>query len=220
MGVRRERVALRCLWETATRNYMRSLQHKTPEGAKKERLAVPIIAKENESNFKPAPAGPAVAVGCDVVDLGMLKASFPGKPDTMKHKIKVVWMLGEMDPETGKRFTVQQRYTLSLHEKAALRKDLESWRGRAFTADERQGFDVEKIIGVPCFLNIVHNEKNGSTYANVQSIMPLPKGMPKVAVDPAYIREKDRPKDQPAGNGQSPAEDPDHFQATDDDVPF
>lgn len=200
---------------------MRFLRNKAAEGPrKKERLAVPIIAKESESSFALTPAGPASAVGCDVVDLGMLKVSYPGKPDAIKHKIKVVWMLGEMDAATGKRYTVQKRYTLSLHEKATLRKDLESWRGRAFTSEERQGFDVEKVIGVPCFINVVHTERNGSTYADVQSIMPLPKSMPRVAADPNYKREKDRPKDQPAGNGHQPAEDPDHFQATDDDVPF
>lgn len=42
MVVRRERVALRCLWEAATRDYMRYLQHKTPKGAKKERPSVNV----------------------------------------------------------------------------------------------------------------------------------------------------------------------------------
>lgn len=157
---------------------------------------MPIIAKETGSNFKPAPAGVSVAVCCDVVDLGMLKTTYPGKPDAIKHKIKVVWMLAELDPEIGKRPTVQQRYTLSLHEKAALRRDLESWRGRTFTAEERAGFDVEKVIGVPCMLNLVHHESKGSVYANVSAIMPVPKGTPKVVVDPAYVREKDRKPEQ------------------------
>jgi hypothetical protein len=183
---------------------------------------VPIIAKETGSGFKPAPAGVAVAVCCDVVDLGMQKASYPGRPDTMKHKIKIVWQLAELDAEIGKRPTVQQRYTLSLHEKAALRRDLESWRGRPFTAEERAGFDVEKVIGIPAMLNIIHREHNGSTYANVSAIMPVPKGTPKVAIDPAYIREKDRPKDQPAGNGNGheTTVDDDEFHADDSDVPF
>ena len=40
----------------------------------------------------------------------------------------------------GKPFLVRRRYTASLHEKSALRKDLESWRGRAFTNVELDGF--------------------------------------------------------------------------------
>ena len=183
---------------------------------------MPIIAKETGSGFKPAPAGVSMAVCCDVVDLGLVKTNYDNK-ESLKHKIKVVWQLADLDAEIGKRPTVQQRYTLSLHEKAALRRDLESWRGRTFTTEERAGFDVEKVIGVPCMLNIVHHESKGSTYANVSAIMPLPKGTARVPLDPTYVREKDRPKDAaPNGNGQGQgqSEDPDEFHADDSDVPF
>lgn len=192
------------------------------QAAGKGEIAVPIIAKETGSNFKPAPAGVAMAVCCDVVDLGMLKSTYDNK-ETTKHKIKIVWQLAELDPEIGKRPTVQQRYTLSLHEKAALRRDLESWRGRPFTAEERGGFDVEKVIGIPCMLNIIHHESKGSMYANVAGIMPCPKGTPKVLVAPDYVREKDRPKDK---DGAHVADDSDtdwmNGNGADDDsvVPF
>src|SRR5688572_23018431 len=101
--------------------------------------------------------------------------------------------------ENGKPFLVRRRYTCSLHEKAALRGDLESWRGRAFTDQELQAFDLESLLGVNCLLNILHECRNGSTYANVSSIMRLPKGMPAPTARD-YTRMCDRPAAQTDGS--------------------
>lgn len=173
---------------------------------------MPIIAKASGGNFIPAPAGTHAAVCVDVVDMGLLEVNFGGKKKT-QHKIRLVWQIEE-DMEDGKPFIVQKRYTLSLHEKAALRKDLESWRGRAFTSQELEGFDVEVLIGIPCLLNVIHAVKDGSTYANVSAIMKLPKGMN--APQPRdYVRVCDR---EPAQN--PPVTDQDFGGISDDDVPF
>lgn len=170
-----------------------------------------IVAKRSEKTFTPAPAGTHQGVCVDVVDLGFLESAFtPGK---RQHKISIVWQITER-MENQKPFLVQQRYTLSLDEKANLRRDLESWRGKPFTEAELSGFDVESVITANCLLSIVHVERKGSTYANVKSVMPLMKGMPKIAGE-SYIRVKDRtpqadvePDDQTAG------------MVTDDDIPF
>jgi len=68
--------------------------------------------------------------------------------------------------------TISKFYTLSLHEKSNLGKDLTSWRGRPFTETEKQGFDVRNLIGVPCQLNVMHKD-NGKE--DISSIMPLGK---------------------------------------------
>jgi hypothetical protein len=73
---------------------------------------------------------------------------------------------------------VSKFYTLSLNEKANLRKDLESWRGKAFSdAEIENGFDIEKLIGANCYLNIAQNDKGKSV---ISAINPLPKGMEKL----------------------------------------
>lgn len=143
----------------------------------------------------------------------MLKVAFGGK-EKMTHKINIVWQIDETRDD-GKPFTVRKRYTLSLHEKAALRKDLESWRGRAFTEQELQGFDLENLLKVPALLNIIHNQKDGSTFANVASIMRLPKTMQAPEITD-YVRVCDRiPDDAP------PPDDPGAFgNISDEDVPF
>ncbi len=177
---------------------------------------MPIMATAGDSKtFTPAPAGVHQGVCVDIVDMGMLEVTWQGQIK-QQHKIRVVWQIDE-PMEDGRRFIVQKRYTLSLHEKANLRKELEAWRGRAFTDDELRGFDLEKLIGVNCFLNVVHAHKDGKTYANVASLMPLKKGMTKL--DPAdYIRVKDRkPGDAPHVQGVPESELP---ELTDDDIPF
>lgn len=153
-----------------------------------------IMAKAPESNFTPAPEGLHSAVCADVVELGTEVNQFNGG---LQEKVRIVWQLDAMDPQTQKRFEASQKYTLSLHEKAKLTGHLEAWRGRKFTNEEKQGFDLEKLIGVSCQIQVVHNiTDNGRTFANVQAVVPLGKGMAKIRVSDSYVRFKDR-KQQP-----------------------
>ena len=74
----------------------------------------------------------------------------------------------------GQPLTISKFYTLSLHEKANLGNDLTSWRGRAFSEAEKQSFDISKLLGVTCLLNVM--DKNGKP--KISSIMPMKKGDP------------------------------------------
>jgi hypothetical protein len=184
-----------------------------------------IIAKasgDGGQTFQPAPEGTHQAVCVDVVDKGMLKTTWQGV-EKQQHKIDVAWQIGE-DRDDGKPFLVFKRYTLSLGEKANLRKDLESWRGKKFTHDEEMGFDVEKLIGANCLVNVQHNASGDRTYANVVAVAPLIKGM-KPIHSRDYVRVKDRPTDGANGHGHaqsghvdtSPDEPP---PPTDEDAPY
>lgn len=157
---------------------------------------MPIMAQDSGGkDFKPAPEGLHSAVCVDVVDLGMMDNKF--NPEKPQHKCRIVWQIEQGDPENqDKRYIVSGMYTISLHEKARLRKDLEGWRARKFTAAELQGFDLEKLIGVPCQVQIIHNTNaDGKTYGNVQTIVPLGRGMDKLIPDSNYTRVIDRPAD-------------------------
>ena len=175
-----------------------------------------IIAKAG-ATFTPCPAGSHIAVCCDVVDLGLIETNYKGQKPKKQHKIKIVWQTPEIRDD-GKPFLVSKRYTNSLHEKAALRKDLEAWRGRSFTDEELQGFDVETVISVGCMLGVIHNASGGTIYANVSSLMKLPRGMTAPAIDPAYIRVADRPveDEENAVEGSDSGD----WQVSDDDCPF
>lgn len=153
-----------------------------------------IYAKRPESTFQPCPEGLHHAVCVDVVDLGIVAGAFGDK-----HKVRIVWQIEE-ENDKQRRFTARKQYNLTLHEKATLRKDLEAWRGRKFTEAELAGFDLEKLIGVNCQIQVVHDiSDEGSTYANVQAVVPAPKNVQKLApLD--YTRDKDR-LDKPQARG-------------------
>jgi len=167
-------------------------------------MALIAMAGSEGKVFTPAPAGPHQAVCVDVIDKGMHPNKFnPGKD---QHKIDIAWQIDERRDD-GKPYLVYKRYTLSLHEKATLRHDLESWRGAPFMPDA--GFDVESIIGANCLINIQHNTVGDRTYANVVSVMPLVKGMAKLKPE-GYERKSAPPVDIDQPN----------TPITDEDIPF
>lgn len=80
---------------------------------------------------------------------------------------------GQMLPRAQSMF-----FTLSLNERARLRSFLENWRGRAFTAEELEGFDVGKVLGAPCMLNMVERVRpDGSKRTVIGGVSRVPKGM-------------------------------------------
>ena len=82
--------------------------------------------------------------------------------------------------------TISKTYTLSLHEKAGLRKDLAAWRSRDFTEEEAKGFDISKLLGVYCMLNVTTSENNGKTYTNIAGITPLPQALKNAKPTPVH----------------------------------
>ena len=158
-----------------------------------------IIAKEPESTFTPWPEGLHHAVCVDVIGLGVLQTNWGDK-----HKVRIVWQVEEENTDTGRRFDVRKHYNLSLHTKATLRKDLESWRGRTFSPDELKGFDLERLLGVNCQVQVVQNiTDEAKVYANVQALVPPPKGTTTL-MPLDYTRVTDRPSD--SGHGQGAAD--------------
>jgi hypothetical protein len=168
--------------------------------------------------FTPAPAGVHQGVCCDIVDMGVLEVTYPGQPPKKAHKVRIVWQIDEL-MDDGRPFIVQKRYTLSLHEKASLRADLQSWRGRAFTDAELEGFDLEHLLGVNCLLGVVHAQRGADVYANVSAVMPLKKGMPVIVTSKGFVRKTDRtPDEAEQSHGYDGPEPP---PLTDDDsIPF
>ena len=149
-----------------------------------------IIVKDNKKEYTPAPEGMWPAVCCDVVDLGIQKTMYGEQV-----KIEIRWQLEGIDPKTKFPYMVTQRYTPSLHEKSKLRPMLESWRGRRFSSEELKGFDIEKLLGANCQIQVLHNiTSEGQVYANVQAVIPPAKGAKKLSVNGGYIRVAERAK--------------------------
>jgi hypothetical protein len=137
-----------------------------------------LKVKEKGGDFKPAPAGNHLARCIGVVDLG---TQYSPRFDKASKKLRISWELPNethvFNPDKGPEpFVVGREFTASLNKNSALRPLLESWRGRAFTAAELEGFELKKLIGAPCLINIVHETVEGKTYANIASVSQLVKG--------------------------------------------
>lgn len=130
-----------------------------------------IVAKKIGGDFELAPAGAHMSRCMWVVDLGTQETAFGPK-----RKVLIGWELSNEQMADGRPFMASNRYTLNLHEKSNLRIHLESWRGVPFSDEELEGFDLDNILAAPCMLSVIHTEGGERTYANVQSVMAIPKG--------------------------------------------
>ena len=142
-----------------------------------------LIAKPTKSG-PPIPAGTYSAVCYSVVDLGTHYNEYFGKSS---HQVCITWEIPEVridverDSEKVNLPRVTSKtYTLSLHEKSNLAKDLISWRGKPFTTEEADGFDVHTVAGASCILTLVHVQKNNTIYTNIASVAKPMAGMEKL----------------------------------------
>lgn len=137
------------------------------------------VSESGAKEFPILPEGSYAAICNMLIDLGM---QYNEAYKNSSRKVLIGWELPEerieINGESVPR-TINQRYTASLNEKSILRRDLAAWRGRDFNAAELEEFNLRNIVGAPCLLQVIHREYNGKKYANVASIMSLPKGMAK-----------------------------------------
>jgi hypothetical protein len=137
-------------------------------------------SNSDRKKFEIAPAGTHLARLYRIIDLGTQMREYEGKVNMLR-KVKFFWELHGEDGTgkplltlDGKPLIQSKEYTLSLGEKTNLRRDLESWRGKAFSDDELKGFDLKNILGQFCMVNISHREKLDMTYADLKGVSGVP----------------------------------------------
>ena len=123
------------------------------------------------------PSYPTVSVGVHkarcvrVIDLGTQQNDYQGQI-SWKRQVMLIWEVPSETDNKGEPLTISKFYTLSLNEKANLANDLVSWRGRPFTETEKKAFDISKVAGKPCSINVILNQ-NGKP--KVSTVMPIGK---------------------------------------------
>jgi len=158
-----------------------------------------IATDSGGGNFKRVPQGVFIGRCYSLIDLGTQHTS--GQyGDKFQHKLKIGWELfGEEENGTPLTvdvdgvmmpLTISKTYTVSLHEKAGLRRDLSAWRGKDFTDDEAKAFDVSKLIGAYCMINVTESTTNNKTYSNVAGITPLPGALKNAKPEPVHANVK------------------------------
>lgn len=207
-----------------------------------------LMAKDDGggSGFTPVPQGTHIARCVTVCDLGVQHTPWGNKEQVyLGFEVpgeRVKWTDKDGNEKEGAAL-VGATWTISLFEEANLGKNLISWRGKPFTEEEKKGFDLFNLLGVPCMLSITHNtsQKNGKTYANINSIMGVPKGteippqenesIGYTATDPRFANTLDKLPEwlkNRALDGQRqntvpdapPAPPPATESTFDDDIPF
>lgn len=161
-----------------------------------------LIAKGTPA-VAPVPEGTYIARCVQIIDLGTQHSQVY---DNEARKVMIRW---ELPQETFKTAEGNEQprlihavYTNSLNEKASLRKMLEGWRSKKFTEEELAGFDLSKLISLPCMVTITHTvANNGNKYANITAVAALPKGMEAPPqVNESIIFDIDNPADEPKYN--------------------
>jgi len=140
-----------------------------------------FVVRASESTFKPVPPGTHLARCYRIVDLGTQETNHQGKVNHQR-KLMIQWEVHGQDDDgyalvtkAGEPMSISKNYTVSLGEKARLRQDLITWRGKAFTPEELKGFELKNLLGVWCMLSVVETPGNdGKTYSNVNAITPVP----------------------------------------------
>lgn len=156
---------------------------KTGETAGQQNYGPKIIANE----------GVDIAYNIMIVDLGTHEKEFKGNKKNQR-LIQIGFefprQLHVFDEKKGKQpITWSNEFTLSLSDRANLRKLLENWRNVKF-ADGKE-VNIKEWLGKPAIINIAHehNPKTNKTYAKLASIKPVGQGqqIPKMYNKPMYF---------------------------------
>ena len=140
-----------------------------------------FIVEDKGGSFESTPSGMHLARCYRIIDLGTQKSEYMGVSKLL-HKIMLGWEIHGVNDDgspirmkDGRPFAMFKNYTFSWAEKANLRADLQSWRGKPFTQEEMRRFDLKNVLGAWCMLNVI--EKPGSDnkmYVNVAGVSPVP----------------------------------------------
>ena len=146
-----------------------------------------LVAK-SEGNFMTVPAGMHLARCYRIIDLGTQKSDYMGQVKYLPKVMMQFEVHGDDDQGNplltgdGRPLSITKSFTLTLSDKSTLRKDLQTWRGRDFTAQELKGFELKNVLGAWAMVSVTHSESNGKTYTNIAAIMPVPANIKKAGM--------------------------------------
>lgn len=137
-----------------------------------------LTAKAGGKDYELVPAGLHHARCFAVIDMGVHDTGFQDEYGVDQTAMKVQFSFELLGEETlrddGKPHVISAEFTNSLHEKSKLRPFLESWRGKPFTPEELDGFELANVLGKYCTIQIMHGtSKKGKDFAYVNNALPL-----------------------------------------------
>lgn len=136
----------------------------------------------------PVEPGVYIAVCVYSIDLGEQLCEFKDKTKSYINQVRLGFeLIGETVEIDGKQEPRVLSRTLNFtrSKNGGLRKFVQSWLGKAFTDDEFNELDTNNLVGMPAQLSVVLSESG--EYANIDTIMQLPRGMTAPAPVSALI---------------------------------
>jgi len=100
-----------------------------------------------------------------VEDLGLQETNFG-----TKDRARIVFTASDQKDKEGKAVDIFMTVTKSLHSKSQLGKLL-----AALKIPVGAEFDLNDVVGTKAQIVVQHNEKDGKTFANVASVIPVSK---------------------------------------------
>ena len=137
-------------------------------------MSLMVSAYESKNNnhfdggkFKPLDSGTYDAVCDAIASVGpILNPKFNSVQN-------IVYIKFDAKLPDGSLKDIWLRRTQSIHPKSKLGKELEVWRGRGFTDEERKSFNLASILGVSAQIVVQQNQgHNGKTYSDIVAILP------------------------------------------------
>jgi hypothetical protein len=140
------------------------------------RFTATVSASEGKKYEKP-PAGVHAAVLIGLFDLGTHSRTYSDGKTKRNRKLFFVWELTAEADSKGENFVVGCDFTWSLHDKANLRKFVESWIGEAIPKGGK--IDLDDFLDKPCLITLMNNDLgNNKTVVDVVGIAPPMRGLP------------------------------------------
>lgn len=135
------------------------------------------IKDKAKPTIPPVAPGTYTAICVASIDIGEQLHKFKDKSNYVNMMMFTFELVGEFIEVDGKQEPrlLSRKFTFSKSEKSGLRKFIESWQGRKFSNEEFGDFDTNDMVGKEAMLGIVLNDTG--EYANIDTIMGLPKGM-------------------------------------------
>ena len=138
-----------------------------------------LVTGNTETKREIVPSGTHIARCYSMIHIGTVEWEYAGEIK-YTNKVRLTFELPlELREFSGeqKPMVISKEYTLSLHEKSNLRRDLEGWRGKTFNNKELSSFDITDVLGSSCNVSIIHKtSKSGNEFAQIGSISSMTKG--------------------------------------------
>ena len=128
-------------------------------------MSLTITDKGGNDDFPKLEKGMYEGTLYSIVDIGSKEYKFGNEEPKKQHKVVLAFEITKaLNPETNKTtmeddrpFAVSKKYTASMHEKSALRQDIESWRGQSMTEEELgKGFQLESLLATTAKIEVDH----------------------------------------------------------------